>query len=602
MLGRAGSWINGGGGGGSGGLLTSARFWYYQDFAAGAGPALTITQNENGTGGTWVVGNIVNGSAVVTTQSGEPIYDNAAALPVDLVKVQSHVGDAVVLNSTPAVGQGPVRIWYLYATAADQAAEDMEIAPRFVKEERSEFLDARYLNDALNLSDLPDVDAALTNLGFTDQAAGNVLLGDGLKNFTSDADLFFDISNTRLGVGTNTPGQTLDVSSDTNPTILLRTQSTSIPDLRFQAARAANANLQNGDDIGQLSFFGRNAGATNEMVNVFAEYTGDGTTRTADFVIEASNAGAPAERLRLSGAGLLTVGAASVSQAGVVDAVGVHVSSYLAVTETGGGTDTVSILGPAAVTSSYSIYLPGTQGAAGTTLINDSAGNLTWATAGTGAVDPGTAGRLALYPATGDTVDDIYVQNANNISVVIDAHSSLATARSYTIPDAGDSAFFIMGEGDQSINGSKTFSLAAIFNGGIALTETGGGSDTVTVNAAAASAAYAIVLPDAQGGAGTTLINNGSGALSWGQGITYKAGDVNLSATALSVAVTFATAMASANYTPTCSFRNTVDADPVYQPYTIIAQSTAGFTVEWNDPIQGSNVELLWQVVSHYDP
>jgi hypothetical protein len=88
----------------------------------------------------------------------------------------------------------------------------MEVAPRFVKEVRSTWLDTRFLNAALNLSDVGSAVTSRTNLGFTNQTAGAVLLGTGSNDFTSDPTrLFWDTATKRLGINTNTPSVDLDV-------------------------------------------------------------------------------------------------------------------------------------------------------------------------------------------------------------------------------------------------------------------------------------------------------------------------------------------------------------------------------------------------------
>jgi microcystin-dependent protein len=69
------------------------------------------------------------------------------------------------------------------------------------------------------------------------------------------------------------------------------------------------------------------------------------------------------------------------------------------------------------------------------------------AAGGSGTVNSGTAGRMALYPSTATVVGDTYVQNSNDINVVIASHASLGATRTYTLPDTGANSSFVMTEG-----------------------------------------------------------------------------------------------------------------------------------------------------------
>ena len=83
----------------------------------------------------------------------------------------------------------------------------------------------------------------------------------------------------------------------------------------------------------------------------------------------------------------------------------------------------------------------------------------------------GTAGSLDVFPATaakgkltisaGDSAGDTTTTLVN---------ASQAGARTYTIPDAGQSASFVMTFGDQIINGNKTLTGTTTISGGIART------------------------------------------------------------------------------------------------------------------------------------
>lgn len=195
MLGRGGSWV-----GNTIASLTLGRVWLYQDFAAGSGPNLTITDNDNGTGLVFDANMVVDSSAVVTGDDGDPIFSNTAQLPSQLVSVSSHTDDAVVLDATPAAGEGTVRVWYLYAMALTNFPTDAEVAPLFVKESRTEFLDTRFLNADLSLSDIGSAANGRTNLGLGTAAEEDV--GFFLQTANNLSDIVDDAAaRTNLGLG-----------------------------------------------------------------------------------------------------------------------------------------------------------------------------------------------------------------------------------------------------------------------------------------------------------------------------------------------------------------------------------------------------------------
>jgi hypothetical protein len=201
MMGRSGNWVGASGAG----AISNGRWWYYQDYAAASGPGLTISQNDNGTGGTFSTAKIVNTSAVATDTNGNPIYTGVPSTDLNLVTVTSQIGASVTLSGVPDASYGTVRIWYLYTETTGALPTNMEVAPDFVKQTRVQWLDLNYLNQNDNLSDLPNAGTARTNLGFTSQTTGQVYYGAGGTLPTSDANMFWDSSNKRLGIGTSSP-------------------------------------------------------------------------------------------------------------------------------------------------------------------------------------------------------------------------------------------------------------------------------------------------------------------------------------------------------------------------------------------------------------
>lgn len=87
-----------------------------------------------------------------------------------------------------------------------------------------------------------------------------------------------------------------------------------------------------------------------------------------------------------------------------------------------------------------------------------------------GAVQTGQAGRLPVYPATSNVVGDTYSQNTLGMVVSHVPQPSRAAAITYSIPNPGNSvsaADFVLSEGNQVINGNKTYTGATIFQGNV---------------------------------------------------------------------------------------------------------------------------------------
>jgi hypothetical protein len=76
----------------------------------------------------------------------------------------------------------------------------------------------------------------------------------------------------------------------------------------------------------------------------------------------------------------------------------------------------------------------------------------------------GTAGSLDIFPATAAR-GKLAIVAANSVgdTTTTITNASQAGARTYTIPDAGASASFLMTEGAQTVNGVKTFGSAPNF-------------------------------------------------------------------------------------------------------------------------------------------
>lgn len=77
----------------------------------------------------------------------------------------------------------------------------------------------------------------------------------------------------------------------------------------------------------------------------------------------------------------------------------------------------------------------------------------------------------------------------------------------------------------------------------------------------------------------------------------FRAGRQSVGSGATSVSVTFSSAIANTNYPPICTWQNTTDTHPQFQPLVITAFSTTGFTVSWNVATDTANYSINWQVM-----
>ena len=683
MMGRGGSWI-GASSGGTG--IALARIWTYQDFAAGSGPALTLTTSSNGSGITFNAANIVNSSAVVTKTTGLPIYNSVTEIPANLVSVSSHAAAAVTLNGTPAVGEGIIRIWYLYTFQSTDTPTDLELAPQFVTEARTVYLDLQYLNQGLNLSDLSNAATARTNLGFVAQTAGQVLIGDGSTTFTSEAELFWDTSNNRLGIGTNAPSTDLHIyKTSAAPVATIESQFTSgVPEIKFSAARTANANLATSDVAARINFFARYNSTNAAIAKIDAVYTGSGTTQLGDLVFYTSNAGAALEALRIAANLRVTVATTLAATTSLISPL-VYGSESSAgtlklrstthatpgIVYVGDQTSEQTIIGPlGSVTTSLgsaTVALTNANSNSNAFVIQSNSGNMSSTLLGANpqgwkfipkdaggsmlsmayvsgadatkhyavrATDGTNLGYLSMglpwgfsnanagivtakiSGTTGQSVDILQFSKTSDFG---SADSAIGSGGQFRAPAGvvGTPGFAFMGDTNNGwwapaadtqawslagVEAMRLDSAGLLLKTALVIEDPGAGTNTVTINAGVVSASYTITMPLLQGAAGTTLVNNGSGVLSWTNPNTGKAGTVALSISTTTKAIAFATARANANYTVVWTFRNTVDSTPAQRAWNVIAKATTGFTVEWNDALDTANYNGDWAILESYDP
>jgi len=61
--------------------------------------------------------------------------------------------------------------------------------------------------------------------------------------------------------------------------------------------------------------------------------------------------------------------------------------------------------------------------------------------------------------------------------------------------------------------------------------------------------------------------------------------------------VTFTSTVPDTNYTVAANFQNTTDTNPQFQPITITAKTTGGFTAKWNANTDTANYSLTYQIM-----
>ena len=175
----------------------------------------------------------------------------------------------------------------------------------------------------------------------------------------------------------------------------------------------------------------------------------------------------------------------------------------------GGGAGTSAPIGAIAAYNSGSV---------GTVYIKVSALDTGWDQVNTSAVSggvlTGVAGRLPVYPSNGNQVDDVYLQNGQSMTVTHVAQPSRAVPIVYSVPNPGNSisaAEFVLSEGNQIINGDKTWGGNQTINGDLTVNGT-----MTTINSTVTEIADPVI----------TLNNGGAAASAGGAGIEIEEASV----------------------------------------------------------------------------
>jgi hypothetical protein len=118
----------------------------------------------------------------------------------------------------------------------------------------------------------------------------------------------------------------------------------------------------------------------------------------------------------------------------------------------------------------------------------------------------GTAGSVDIFPATASRGKiSITAANSSGDTTTAIVNASQSGARTYTIPDAGASASFVMTEGTQTINGTKTIGTLITTNADAGASGTAGSIDIFP--ATASSGKIAITAANSAGDTTTSIVN-----------------------------------------------------------------------------------------------
>lgn len=79
----------------------------------------------------------------------------------------------------------------------------------------------------------------------------------------------------------------------------------------------------------------------------------------------------------------------------------------------------------------------------------------------------------------------------------------------------------------------------------------------------------------------------------------YRSATASIGSGVATLVVTFSSALPSANYSVNATMSNVIDASPQFQPITITAKSTTGFTATWNANTDSANYKIEYVAIPH---
>jgi hypothetical protein len=284
-----------------------------------------------------------------------------------------------------------------------------------------------------------------------------------------------------------------------------------------------------------------------------------------------------------------------------------------------------------ATTTSYSVVWPSAvSGTAGFALTSDTSGNLSWTSVANQALSnlSATSVNTAIIPSTSainlGSVSipwgTVFTQNVNNPLIASNlsfatsnqtgsnASGSLTLTAGNTVNATAGNVVITAGtatgsgtSGFISVGSATNFNSNTITGALIGVGSSGTGQTSFTTNQVilGGSTSTGALQQVSAGTSGQVLTSNGASAPTWqnaGAGF-YRAGVASLSASTTSKAITFSSSFSNTSYAIHAQLQNTTDANPQFQPVTITAQATTGFTATWDGQLDTANYSLTWMAM-----
>ena len=557
---------------------------------------IEITQPASGGGGTVNTGvlqiagggPITNSSQRITDQSGNtsPLYISSTALTVTTPTSASAITRVIIQGSTDSAGYilravnrtgseifnikddgsvlstGPLTI----STIANATTD----TDKFLVSDAGVI---KYRTGAELLSDLGFTGAPVYGGGTATRLAyWSGTVGASSSTLTSSANLFWDAVNSRLGVNTATPTQSIDVAGTTKTTSLIISTATaqSTTATQYLSLDAADSTVKYRTPAQVLSDIGAQATLTNPV-------TGTGTATRVAFWSSASaissssalywddtnsrlgiNTTTPTGKLSIVGVGTTTGVNIAVQNSALTTIFGILDSGVIELRTSGVATSLAIGIGAGGLTGANSTFVGRNSGGSTTSLSSDNT----------------FFGHNSGAATTGSALRNVFVgggTGAANTSGSSNSYFGYQSGLSNTASsfNSGVGAFSIGSASSGSNNSGVGYSSGQYITGGVTANATCNNSvflGALTKAAASSQTNQIVIGYDTTGnGSNTATIGNSSVT------DTYLAGNINISdAKNIVVGATTGTKIA----TSTSQKIGLWNAAPIAQPTSLIIAAT----------------------------